>query len=114
MHPDVEQVRLALASPDPRVRRLAARSACPCHGTFDLLIALKPDLQLLAATDPDTQVREAAQHVLRDAIVVNVNEEAKLDRERRAEIRRERGDRRRAVRSDVAIRRARRLSGGRA
>jgi hypothetical protein len=112
MHPDVEQVRLLLASPDSRVRVLAARSACPCHGTFDLLRALKPELQLLAATDPDAKVRAAARHVLADAIVVNVNEEAELSRQRRADKRQERKDRKQAVRSDVAMRRARRLAGG--
>jgi HEAT repeat protein len=111
MHPDVEEVRLLLASPDPRVRMLAARSACPCRGTFDLLIALKPELQLLAATDPDAKVRGAARHVLRDPIAVNFAEEAELARERRAEKRQERREHRRAVRSDVAMRRARRLPG---
>jgi hypothetical protein len=108
---DVEQVRLLLASPVPRVRMLAARSACPCHGTFELLHALKPELQRLAVTDPDAKVRGAARHVLTDAIVVNVNEEAELSRERRQEKRQERRDYQRAVRSDVAMRRARRLSG---
>jgi hypothetical protein len=109
--PDVEQVRLLLESPDPRVRLLATRSACPCHGTFDLLIALKPELQLMAETDRDAKVRAAARHVLADAIVVNFNEETELSRERRRDKRQERGEHKRAVRSDVAMRRASRLSG---
>jgi hypothetical protein len=110
-HPDVQQVRLLLASPSPRARRLAARSVCPCHGTFDLLLALKPELQLMAETDPDAKVRDAARHVLADAIVVNANEEHELSRERRRDKRQERRDHKQAVRDDVAMRRARRLSG---
>jgi hypothetical protein len=90
---------------------LAARSACPCHGTFDLLIALKPKLQQMAENDSDAKVRAAARHVLSDAIVVNVNEEAELSRERRRDKRQERSDHKQAVRGDVAMRRARRLSG---
>jgi hypothetical protein len=96
------------------MRMLAARSACPCHGSFDLLIALKPQLQLMAETDRDAKVRAAARHVLTDAIVVNFNEEAELSRERRRDKRQERRERKQAVRGDVAMRRARRLSGGQA
>jgi len=108
MHADVARVRMLLGSPDPRVRALAARSACPCHGTFELLHALKDELRVLAETDPDKNVRSAAGHVLREAIELNVAEEAKLSRERGREVRRERRDRKRAARSDVALRRARR------
>jgi hypothetical protein len=85
---------MLLGSPDARVRALAARSACPCHGT--------------SAADPDKNVRSAAGHTLREAIELNVAEEAKLSRERDCEVRQERRDRRRAVRNDIALRRARR------
>jgi HEAT repeat protein len=108
MHADVAEVRMLLGSPDARVRALAARSACPCHGTFELLHALKDELTLLAETDPDKNVRSAAGHVLREAIELNVAEEAKLSRERDREVRQERRDRKRAARSDAALRRARR------
>jgi hypothetical protein len=108
MHADVAQVRMLLGSPDARVRALAARSACPCHGTFELLHALKDELTLLAETDPDKNVRAAAWHTLREAIELNAAEEAKLSRERDREVRQEHRDRRRAVRSDLALRRARR------
>lgn len=108
MDADVAQVRGLLGSPDPRVRALAARSACPCHGTFELLHALKDELTLLAEADPDKNVRAAAGHTLREAIELNAAEEARLSRERDREVRHERLDRRRAVRSDVALRRARR------
>jgi hypothetical protein len=37
MHAEVAEVRMLLGSPDARVRALAVRSACPCHGTFELL-----------------------------------------------------------------------------
>jgi hypothetical protein len=106
MQADAAQVRMLLGSPDARVRALAARSACPCHGTFELLHALKDELTLLAETDPDKNVRSAAGHVLREAIELNIAEEAKLSRERDREARQEHRDRRRAVRSDVALRRA--------
>jgi HEAT repeat protein len=99
---------MLLGSPDARVRALAARSACPCHGTFELLHALKDELTLLSAADPDKNVRSAAGHTLREAIELNVAEEAKLSRERDCEVRQERRDRRRAVRNDIALRRARR------
>lgn len=108
MHADVAQVRMLLGSPDSRVRALAARSACPCHGTFELLHALKNELTLLAETDPDKNVRAAAWHTLHEAIELNFAEEAKLSRERDREVRQELRDRKRVVRSDVALRRARR------
>jgi hypothetical protein len=108
MHADVAQVRMLLGSPDARVRALAARSACPCHGTFELLHELKDELTLLAETDPDKNVRSAAGHTLREAIELNIAEEAKLSRERDREARQDRRDRRRAVRTDVALRLARR------
>jgi hypothetical protein len=110
MRADVAQVRMLLGSPDARVRAVAARSACPCHGTFELLHALKDELRVLAETDPDKNVRAAASHTLREAIELNIAEEAKLSRERDREVRLERRDRRRAARSDVALRRARRPS----
>jgi HEAT repeat protein len=99
---------MLLGSPDPRVRALAARSACPCHGTFELLHALKDELTLLARTDPDKNVRSAAGHTLREAIELNILEEAKLSRERDREARQDRRDRKRTARSDVALRHARR------
>jgi hypothetical protein len=108
------QVRALLSSPDPKVRRLAARSACPCHGSFDLLAALKGDLRRLAATDPDAKVRQAARHVLSDAIEVNIADEAELSRERGRESRQQRRDRHRAIRIHAAIRRARRRASVRA
>jgi len=108
MHADVARVRMLLGSPDSRVRALAARSACPCHGTFELLHALKDELTLLADTDPDKNVRSAAAHTLREAIELNVLEEAKLSRERDSEVRAEHRARKRAIRSEVALRRARR------
>jgi hypothetical protein len=107
---DVGQVRALLGSPDARVRALAARSACPCHGTFELLHELKDELTLLAETDPDKNVRTAAAHTLREAIELNIAEEAKLSRERDCEARQEHRDRQRAVRRDVALRLARRRS----
>jgi HEAT repeat protein len=110
MQADVARVRMLLGSPDAGVRALAARSACPCHGTFELLHALKDELILLAETDPDKNVRSAAGHVLREAIELNVAEEAKLSRERGREVRQERRDRQRAARNDVVLRRARRRS----
>jgi hypothetical protein len=73
-----------------------------------VLHALKPELQLMAETDPDAKVRDAARHVLTDAVVVNFNEERELSRERRRDKRRERTDHQQAVRTDVAMRRARR------
>jgi len=106
MHADVAQVRMLLGSPDARVRALAARSACPCHGTFELLHELKDELTMLAETDPAKNVRAAAWHTLLEAIELNVAEQARLSRER--EVRQERRERRRAVRNDVALRRARR------
>jgi len=108
MHADVAQVRVLLGSPDPRVRALAARSACPCHGTFGLLHELKDELTLLAETDPDKNVRSAAAHTLREAIELNIAEEAKVSRERDRDVREELRDRKRAVRGDVAVRLARR------
>jgi len=108
MRADVAEVRMLLASPDPRVRALAARSACPCHGTFELLHELKAELTLLAETDPDKKVRGAAWHTLREAIELNVAEEAKLSRDRDREVRQESRDRKRAVRRHVALRVARR------
>jgi hypothetical protein len=56
------------------------------------------------------KVRAAAAHVLREAIELNVAEEAKLSRERDREERQERRDLKRAVRRDVALRHARALS----
>jgi hypothetical protein len=112
MQADVAEVRMLLVAPDSRVRALAARSACPCHGTFALLHELRDELTLLAETDPDKKVRAAAGHVLREAIELNVAEEAKLSRERDREERQERRDRKRAVRRDVALRHARRRLGG--
>jgi HEAT repeat protein len=108
MHADVAQVRMLLGSPDSRVRALAARSACPCHGTFELLHELKDELRALAETDPDKNVRAAAAHTLREAIELNVADEARLSRDRDREAREEHRDRQRAVRSDVALRLARR------
>lgn len=108
MHADVAEVRMLLRSPDPRVRALAARSACPCHGTFELLHELKDVLTLLAETDPDKKVRDAARHTLREAIELNAAEEAKLSREHDREVRQESRDRKRAVRRQVALRLARR------
>jgi hypothetical protein len=72
MRADVAEVRMLLASPDARVRALAARSACPCHGTFELLHELRDELTLLAETDPDKKVRGAGWHTLREAIELNV------------------------------------------
>ena len=108
MHADVAQVRMLLGSPDARVRALAARSACPCHGTFELLHELKDELTMLAETDPDKKVPAAAWHTLREAIELNVAEQARLSREREREVRQELRERRRAVRNDVALRSARR------
>jgi hypothetical protein len=108
MHPEVAQIRVLLGSPDPRVRALAARSACPCHGTFELLHELKDELTLLAETDPDKNVRSAAGHTLREAIELNIAEESRLSREREGDERQERRNRKLAVRRDVAIRHARR------
>jgi HEAT repeat protein len=108
MHADVAQLRTLLGSPDARVRALAARSACPCHGTFELLHALKDELRLLAESDPDKNVRAAAGHTLREAIELNVAEEAKLSRGSDAEERQDRREHKRSVRRDVALRLARR------
>ncbi len=99
---------MLLGSPDPRVRARAARSACPCHGTFELLHALKAELKLLAEADPDRKVRDAAAHTLREAVELNFLEEAKLSRDRESEARQEQRARKKAVRSDMALRRARR------
>jgi hypothetical protein len=57
---------------------------------------------------PDKNVRAAAGHTLREAIELNIAEEAKLSCERERELGLERRDRREAVRSDVALRLARR------
>lgn len=73
---------MLLGSPDARVRALVARSACPCHGTFELLHQLKDELTLLAETDPDKNVRRAAGHTLREVIELNIAEEGELSRER--------------------------------
>ena len=108
MHANVAEVRVLLGSPDARVRALAARSACPCHGTFELLHQLKDELTLLTETDPDKNVRNAAGHTLREAIELNIAEEGKLSRERNREARQESRDRKRAVRRHVALRHARR------
>ena len=56
------------------------------HGTFELLHQLKDELTLLAETDPDKKVRDAAWHTLREAIELNVAEEAKPSRERDREV----------------------------
>ena len=114
MQADVARVRMLLGSPDARVRALAARSACPCHGTFELLHELKDELRVLAETDPDKNVRSAAAHALREAIELNIAEEARLSRERDRAERQDRRDRRRAARSDAALRHARRRKSWRA
>lgn len=108
MQADVAHVRILLSSPDPRVRALAARSACPCHGTFELMHELKPELKRLAESDPDKNVRAAAGHTLREAIELNIAEETRLSRERDREARQARRERLQAARSDVALRLARR------
>jgi len=69
--------------------------------------APSPD-RTLAETDPDKNVRSAAAHTLREAIELNIAEEAKLSRERDRDARRERRNRRRTIRRDVALRQARR------
>lgn len=108
MRADVAELRLLLGSPDARARTLAARSACPCHGTYELLHELKDELKLVAETDPDKNVRAAARHALREAIELNIAEEAKLSREREREARQERQERKQAARTEVALRLARR------
>ena len=105
---ELARVRMLLGSPDPRTRALAARSACPCHGTYELLHALRDELTLLAQTDPDKNVRSAAAHTLREAIELNIAEETRLSRDLERDNRRESRDRRRAVRREVALRAARR------
>jgi hypothetical protein len=85
--PEARRLRAALASPDARTRAVAARAACPCHGSFDLLLELEPELHFLAYNDPRPRVRAAARHVLSDALVVNVNEEARARRDERRESR---------------------------
>jgi hypothetical protein len=86
-HPDAQRLRAALGSPNERTRALAARAACPCHGSFELLLELEPELHFLAFNDPSPRVREAARHVLSDALVVNVNDEARVQRDERRETR---------------------------
>ncbi len=46
-----------------------------------LLHELNAELTLLAETDPDKNVRSAAAHALREAIELNVAEQARLSRE---------------------------------
>ena len=75
-------------------------------GGQDLLV--QADLTLLAETAPDKKVRDAACRTLREAIELNVAEEAKLSRDRDREVRRANRDRKRAVRRHVALRLARR------
>jgi hypothetical protein len=108
----IDQIRDLLGSPDPRVRRRAARAACPCHGSFDMLRALRTELRGLADSDPDPQVRAAAEHVLSDAIVVNVHEQSRTDRDHRRDARTEQARQRAAIREQRSIRRARRADEG--
>ena len=85
MQDDAASIRRDLESPDERVRAKAARRACPCHGSFDLLRELGPDLRFAARNDPSPKVRREAKHVLRDAFVVNLQDD---ERERRLDRRR--------------------------
>jgi hypothetical protein len=79
----LDEVRVLLRSEDERTRAVAVRSICPCHGSFDPLRELTPDLRRLAADDPSPRVRREAKHVLGDAVVVNINDERKLERAER-------------------------------
>lgn len=108
----VGEIRDLLGSPDPQVRRRAARAACPCHGSFEMLRALRAELRRLAVNDPDAQVRAAAEHVLSDAVVVNIHDQSRTDRDRRRDARAEQARRRAAIREQRSIRRARRGGDG--
>ena len=104
MRADVQKSACCL----PHRTHESGRSPCPCHSTFELLHELRDELTLLAETDPDKKVRGAAWHTLREAIELNVAEEAQLSRDRDREVRRADRDRKRAVRGHVALRLARR------
>jgi len=108
----VGEVRDLLRSSDPRVRRDAAR-ACPCHGSFEMLRALSRELHQLADSDPDAQVRAAAEHVLSDAVIVNIHDQSRTDRDRRRDAREEQTRRRAAIRDVRSMRRARRAGNSR-
>jgi hypothetical protein len=109
----IGEIRVLLRSPDERTRALAARSICPCHGSFEPLRQLSNELRQLAFDDPSQRVRGEAKHVLRDALVVNLLEEEKLLREERKTAVNERAARRQAAADNKQLRRerSRRASG---
>ena len=69
------------------MRAVAARAACPCHGSFDLLREVQPELELLARHDPSPRVRKAARHTLGDVLNLNIHEDARARRDERREAR---------------------------
>jgi hypothetical protein len=96
-----------LRSPDERTRANAVRAICPCHGSFDDLRRYEDDLRRMAKDDPSARVRGEARHVLRDAFVVNHNDE---QRQRRDDLQvelAEAAERRRTSADDRALRRVR-------
>jgi hypothetical protein len=102
---DIEE---GLRSADERTRANAVRAICPCHGSFDDLRRFEDQLRHIVRDDPSARVRGEAKHVLRDAFVVNHNDEHRQVRDDRALARAEEQERRRARTADRAMRRVRR------
>ena len=107
MHGDID-IDEGLRSPDERTRAVAVRAICPCHGSFDELRRHEDELRRLAKEDPSARVRGEARHVLRDAFVVNHNDERRQARDDRQVALAEEDERRRARAEDRAVRRVRR------
>jgi len=72
-----------------------------------MLRALSRELHQLADSDPDAQVRAAAEHVLSDAVIVNIHDQSRTDRDRRRDAREEQTRRRAAIRDERSMRHAR-------
>jgi hypothetical protein len=101
-------IEAGLRSDDERTRALAVRAICPCHGSFDDLRRYEDELRRLVREDPSDRVRGEAKHVLRDAFVVNHNDEQRQRRDDRAVARDEQRQRRQALADERARRRVRR------
>ena len=96
-----------LRSSDERTRAAAVRAICPCHGSFDELRKHEDELRRIVREEPSDRVRGEARHVLRDAFVVNHNDERRQARDDRAVAREAERERRRALADERARRRAR-------
>ena len=107
MTDEADRIRRLLRSDDERTRAVAARNVCVCHGSFDLFIELREDIERLAATDDSERVRREAKHVLRDPLVVNRHDDERLERDEVRTRLQEYEIGRRKVAADRALRRSR-------